>query len=424
MKKKIAWLIWGFGQEGQAAYAWLNKHYPKDEIVIHDERELNDEITQIEHWPADWSMVGNLCLSPGVSLYRPEVQQAIDTGVQLSSVSQLWFDHERENCTVIAVSGSKGKSTTASLIETFLKTSGYRVAIAGNVGEPLLAVKAQDYDYVVIELSSYQLASLDARMDCVVITSLYPEHLDWHGSEEQYYQDKLRLMSMSDKQIFHSKDAEQILEYQCDAKMLETQWNQNSQGIMLDGEMVLAAKTIPLQGAHNQDNVLLALRACEAVGVLIKQPQKSLKNFAALPHRLEKVGLFAGLEWINDSISTIPQSSLAAVNAFAGRSICLILGGHDRGVCWSRVAVELAGINHLNIIVLPENGERIAQALLKAGFQGRLDYAHELSHAVKLAVKHTPKGGTVLLSPGAPSYGQYQNFKQRGEAFVKAIKQL
>ena len=422
---KNLWIIWGYGLEGQAVEKWLQKKHPEIHYHIIDESNSDCLPGFTELDVVNWKGVHTLVLSPGVSLYREEVQAAVVAGVRLSSSTQLWLDEERAQTCVIGISGSKGKSTTASLLHHLLIQSGRKSALAGNVGEPLLSVDASQYDYIVLELSSYQLATLDASIDVAIITNLYPEHLDWHRSERQYYKDKLRLLDMSEISIYHDSWKEKLSLVNKNIPLaFKSLWKLNKDEISDNESGKLRSENISLKGAHNMQNVLLALQACNALDVNVDNPAKLLEGFRPLPHRLEDLGVMSGLKWVDDSISTIPQSSFVAIEALGADNLTVILGGHDRGISWVDFAEKVKGFSSLTLITMPENGDKIYAVLSQYGFRGILIKCDSLLNAVKHAHKTSDKGGTVLLSPGAPSYGDFNDFKERGCFYLECIKSL
>src|SRR6516165_11461505 len=210
--------VWGLGREGQAAIGFLRRHYPALPLVLLDD--ARDARIAYEHRDNTTCAFGReqivrtlqdvdvIVKSPGVSLYRGEIQAARRRGVQITSLMNLWFA-EKPDLTTIGVTGTKGKSTTASLIAHILTRLGRRVALAGNIGVPVTEIG--DVDYAVIEVSSYQAADFDGICDLGVLTSLYPEHTDWHLSVERYVRDKINLLRRSRRRIVNRDAADAIV---------------------------------------------------------------------------------------------------------------------------------------------------------------------------------------------------------------------
>jgi UDP-N-acetylmuramoylalanine--D-glutamate ligase len=301
------------------------------------------------------------------------------------------------------------------------------VRLAGNIGLPLLSCEDRDVDWWVIELSSYQLTDLEAAPTVAVILNLTAEHLDWHGGEQAYRQDKLRLAELAAGSVLVANAADLSL-----AGALSTYsnicWFNSQSGIhvesgrILDGPCVLPL-ILPkgLPGAHNLANTAAALTVLRVLGEEEETSLRAVSSFRSLPHRLQLVGERSGLRYVNDSISSTPVSTAAALEALAGQSITLIVGGLDRGLDWSPYMNAFKTCPAQAVIAIPENGERILDTMRSAGLQpdAGLHQVADLREAVKLAQRITPANGTVLLSPGAPSFPQFADYRDRGKQFAK-----
>ena len=330
----------------------------------------------------------------------------------------------------IGVTGSKGKSTTSALVHHLLAAGlGWDVGLAGNIGTPLLNAPAADW--YVAELSSYQCHDLDTSPHVAVVTRLFPEHLDWHGSEEQYYQDKLNLLCHQPEAVVLGDD-QRLREYAEKLTLAapifhtEEHVHGDDDGFFYQDEQLFPRSTLPLLGAHNVANLCTALTALRALGIDLLAHRHVLAeatvHFGALPHRLQPISDPAGqLTFINDSLSTTPQSAIAALEAFAGRSITVILGGTDRGLDYTPLATHLAHASaSVRVITVPDSGPRISEALRTVPGLVITD-ADDLTSAVAVARTVTPAGGVVLLSPAAPSYGRFTDHAHRAEVFRQAI---
>jgi UDP-N-acetylmuramoyl-L-alanine---L-glutamate ligase len=363
--------------------------------------------------------------SPGVSIYRDEVRELEAAGIRVTTSTALWLDEPRA-APVIGVTGTKGKSTTASLIAHLLRAAGATVELAGNVGRPaieLLDVPAPEL--YVLELSSYQIADLRTGVDVAVVTSLFPEHLDWHGSTERYFADKLRLLSLAplrlavingcDERLRDAATTARVVRYGC-----EGEFTLRGSAVVRRGDLIVGAEDLPLHGEHNLLNLAGALSAASAVDRLPADVTGALATFEALPHRLRSLGWREGVEWIDDSISTTPESTIAALRSFPERRpLVLIGGGFDREQDFASLGAELAR-RGVTVIALPANGERLVQAARAAGaIDGRLIEAEDLEAAIGLARRAAASGGVVLLSPAAPSFGQFASFEERGRRFAE-----
>jgi UDP-N-acetylmuramoylalanine--D-glutamate ligase len=259
-------------------------------------------------------------------------------------------------------------------------------------------------------------------------TRLFPEHQDWHGGVESYYAAKLRLVELLDGRPLWFNGGDPLLRARlagvpaARAVNAGTGLNAHDGALWRDGRQLMSATAWSLPGAHNLDNAALALALAEAAIGTVDEPGGALASFEALPHRLQPVPGPSRVGWINDSISTSPESTLAALKACGGRPV-LIAGGLERGASWCAV-VEWARAQGLSgLVALPDNGPRIAQEFEAAGAvdPGRLRCATTIEAAVEAAAALCPDGEIVLLSPGAPSFPQFSDFEERGSRFASAV---
>jgi UDP-N-acetylmuramoylalanine--D-glutamate ligase len=421
--------VWGLGREGHAAIALLRRHHPGLPIVLLDDdgdREkaaaLGSGITCAFGAPAIARALESLDLvvkSPGVSLYRPEILRARERGVRFTSLLNLWFAEPRAAATV-CVTGTKGKSTTAALVAHLLRALGRDVALAGNIGVALGEPETAAAEFVVIEVSSYQAADFDGLCDIAVLTSLYPEHLDWHGSLDNYYRDKLRLLGRARRAVAAREAAAVAPSLPPGAILFNDESALHARGAFVyDGARPVGEIANPyLARPHNRSNLCAALTVVKLCGGDLPAALAAASGFAPLPHRQQELGELGGVLVVDDSISTTPESALAALAVYAGCTVTLILGGYDRGIDYGKLVERLAGGAAGAVICLGASGERIHRALEGACFAGALHRAASMQEAAELARRLTPPGGVVLLSPAAPSYGQYRDFIERGRDFA------
>jgi UDP-N-acetylmuramoyl-L-alanine---L-glutamate ligase len=365
--------------------------------------------------------------SPGVSIHRAEIEELSAGGTPVTTATSLWLA-EHGPAGVLGVTGTKGKSTTAALAFHLARAAGVSAQLAGNIGVPALELLDRDAAAVtVLELSSYHTADLTSGPEVALVTNLYREHTDWHGSEEAYRAEKLRLLglpgvrvavlSARDERLAQSAPGVQTLRFGEPGG-----WDASADAITLRGEPVASAAELALRGEHNLLNLCAALTALEALGVEPPPLPAALDGFRALAHRLETVAERDGVEWVNDSISTTPESALAAIASFPGRELVLIAGGQDRGQDYGRLAGALAGAD-VTVIGVPSTGPRLVAAARSAGVApARAIDAPDLAAAVELARSLAADGAVVLLSPAAPSYDSYSNFEERGERFSELAR--
>jgi UDP-N-acetylmuramoylalanine--D-glutamate ligase len=299
---------------------------------------------------------------------------------------------------------------------------GERTALAGNIGLPLLELDGRHADLWTIELSSFQTGEAGS-VELGVVVSLAEEHLDWHGTRERYVADKLKLADVSRTLLV---DAQSPLLVQRTARHPRRAtfgdakgWHVAGDAILRGGERVLDFASLPLHGAHNAHNVCAALAAIELLGFDARKGADSLHSFRPLPHRLTRLGVCGGIEWIDDSISTTPDAALAALESVRGHAVTLILGGHDRGLDWNGFARELRSRPPHAVIVQGAAGSRIARTLRDADIACRIEETADLAAAVTRARALTARDAVVLLSPGAPSFDQFKDYAERGRAFAR-----
>jgi UDP-N-acetylmuramoylalanine--D-glutamate ligase len=405
--KRVA--LWGLGRETRALKGQLERRLPSAQIIG-----VLDDQTPPHDAEALLARTDVLVRSPGVSIYKPLIQHALASGVTVTTATGLWLA-ERGGRHVIGVTGTKGKSTTATVIAHLLGQLS-PTELAGNIGRPvidLLGIAAEVW--VVCELSSYQIADLTVGPEVAVLTNLYREHTDWHGSEAQYRADKLRLFELPGVRVTVGLP---------DGLAADTQssWHVDSDGAVCKGEaVVLLPAQIPLLGRHNAMNVATALSAIEAAGLSIPELPEGLEGLTALPHRLQTVcSDVDSVDWVDDSIATTPESTIAALRAFDGRPIILIAGGQDRDQEMSSLAQLLgARTEPTALILLPDTGDRLGAEASAAGLPtDRISHANDMPEAVALARAGVTTGTVVLLSPAAPSYNAYRDFEERGEHFA------
>jgi len=440
--------LWGWGREGRAAYHAIRTRLPQLELTLFcspdeaaDARGLHDARLLVETAATAERLGGFewIVKSPGISPYRAEALAAAEQGARLIGGTALWFGEQaatRAGGRTVCVTGTKGKSTTTSLLAHLLRAGGHRTALAGNIGLPLLEAldaleSPQPPQFWAIELSSYQTGDVGlsgARPDVAVALNIYPEHLDWHGSQARYVEDKLRLLTQARPRIAVLNAADPVLS----ALRLpdsEIRWFGDAAGWHLRGDAlwrgereVMDTASLPLPGRHNRGNLCAVLTAIEALGLDAAPLAPAAASFRPLPNRLQPIGEKDGVAYVNDSISTTPHATLAALECYAGRRIALLVGGHDRGIDWHGFAEAMRTRAPLAIVTMGENGPRI-HALLEAvagegGFA--LSAARDLADAMQQArAALGAQGGVVLLSPGAPSFGPYRDYVARGRHFAE-----
>ncbi|MBJ6978744.1 UDP-N-acetylmuramoyl-L-alanine--D-glutamate ligase [Luteimonas sp. MC1895] len=459
--------LWGWGREGRAAYQALRARLPAQPLTLFCSVEeavaadaLGDGLLAVETDASAGALSGFevVVKSPGISPYRPEALVAAHAGTAFIGGTALWFGERVADGEVargvVCVTGTKGKSTTTALLAHLLRAGGVRTALAGNIGLPLLEVLDDRADAWAVELSSYQTGDVAAggvRPDVAVVTNIFPEHLDWHGSEDRYVEDKLALVTRARPRVAVLNATDPRLARLAAGLDPATtlRWYGREDGWHLRGDVLHRGDTalfdtrgVPLPGRHNRGNLCAALAAIEALGHDAAALAPAVRGFRPLPHRLQPLGERDGIAWVNDSISTTPHATLAALDVYRDRRVALLVGGHDRGLDWSGFAAEMRRQAPSVIVTMGHNGPRIHALLAEMAEAGgfALRAAGDLASAVEaarhaLATRGGGRGGSdggdgdgdgdaaagevMLLSPGAPSFGAYRDYVERGRDFAR-----
>ncbi len=433
--KKI--LILGWGEEGQALYKYYRGLYPRLPLWIADQNKFTapkDKLVKTFYGKEYLDKLNDFELiakGPGISNWEPKIISAVDNGVELTSVAKIFFAKHRER--IIGVTGTKGKSTTSSLIYAILKASGKEVYLVGNIGaNPLELLNKSDKALFVYELSSYQLSVLPYSPHIAVFIDLFPDHLPYHRGFNNYAQAKANIslhQNKTDYFIFNGaypfiknlakKSLAKTIEYANKKKEING-------FLYYENKKVISLKDINLPGEHNLKNITAALTVAKLLKVNDKVIARSLSTFKGLSHRLELIGKYQGIEFYDDAISTTPESTLAAIEYLGPKLNSIFLGGEDRGYDFKQLAKKIASLDIAAIILLPDSGKRIKEALVKAYGQKPLPKilaTESMSTAVKFAYQHTSPSKVCLLSTASPSYSLFKNFKEKGDLFQKFVKE-
>jgi UDP-N-acetylmuramoylalanine--D-glutamate ligase len=433
--------VWGTGREGRAAVTAIAAHEPARLLAVDDSANFlsvpwEGELAELAPLAGGDHAFGALVAadvvvrSPGVPQTHPWMAELRSRGVVVTGGSALWMaDHAART---VGVTGSKGKSTTSSLISHLLAAAGRPNVFGGNIGVPLLDLPPAEL--YVLELSSYQCSDLTDSPRVAVVTSLFPEHLDAHGGEREYYRDKLNLLRHGPELIVINGADERLTAEVAgvtDASGFapvpvaadDSRFRVEADGLVYcSDEALFPRASFRLRGVHNGRNLCAALAVLDGMGVDVRDPAvaRAVASFVGLPHRLTEIEDPSGLTFVDDTLSTSPYSAMHAIDAYQGRPLTVLVGGTDRGLDYAPLRHHLADLE-LTVIGIPDSGPRILAEL--AGLPAvRTEEAEDLPSAVALARKLTGEGGVVLLSPAAPSYGRYRNFEHRSEAFAEAIR--
>ncbi|NVO01441.1 MAG: UDP-N-acetylmuramoyl-L-alanine--D-glutamate ligase [Bacteroidetes bacterium] len=446
--KKV--LILGFGREGQSTYHLLRKYFPEFFLTIADLDEniiaKNSFLEKDNYFEtilgADYlkciSKFDIVIKSPGISLNNIDIEFNPE---KIASQTDLFLRKYHKQ--VIGITGTKGKSTTSSLIFEILNSFSKNTLLVGNIGIPPFDVidKIDESTKIVCELSSHQLEFITVAPHISILLNLFQEHLDHYKSYLDYQKAKINILKYQSKDdffIFHQDDEliqeflrtnnfhSHIFSFSNSAKSEAGCFIKDNKIFFRNGnhlyEVFDKSQKIFLQGDHNFLNVMASINATILSGIPVDFIVNSIKEFKGLPHRIEFVGSFNEVDYYNDSISTIPEATIQAVKTLKNVST-LILGGHDRGIDYSVLVDFIRGSKIENIIFIAEAGKRIFELLKSNNIQSsRFFVVETMEEAVGISQKETSKNMICLLSPAAASYGMFKNFEERGDVFKKLIK--
>lgn len=426
-KKEV--LILGIGREGLDSFLFLRKLFPKKLISIADAKNIEEIDPKTEKILSKDNCIKYYggkdylkCLknfdiiikSPGIQFEKIKYSLGIDT--RLTSQTDLFFD----NCPgkIVGVTGTKGKSTTASIIYNVLKKNNINAYLVGNIETPSLSylLKATKKDVFVYEMSAHQLQFLKVSPQISVFLNIYPEHLDYYKDLKEYFNAKANItLYQTPKDYFIFNPNFSLI------KNLTTETR--AKKIAIDSSKY--SKLIPnFKNITHADNLAAIFEIGKIFKLTNAQIAKGITTFKSLPHRLEKVGKFQGIEFYDDSISTIPESAIYALDSLGEKVETMILGGMDRGIEFKKISDHISKSKVKNLILLPTSGKKIWQGIKKESKKKMQHFfVTNMEEAVKIAFKKTDSGSICLMSPASPSYNMFKDFKDRGYQFKKFVKQ-
>lgn len=448
-------VIAGYGVEGRSNLAYFQRKFPAAEFVITDERAVTDapKGVVVESGKDVFTRLGDADLVVRTASLPP---RSIATDGKIWSATNEFF--AKCPAPIIGVTGTKGKGTTCSLIASILRAAGKTVHLVGNIGVPALDVlpKISPDDFVVYELSSFQLWDLEKSPQVAVILMIEPDHLDVHESFEEYLDAKKNIrrhQSLRDTCLYHpmnkfsqqvaatsfdgllAKDGEPTCDL-CGGDALDFAARygvqEDNQVYVKDGyfcvqdRQICSIDHLKLPGGHNLGNACAAMSAVTGLGLNITDEQyaEGLAAFTGLPHRLKFVSEKNGVKFYDDSISTTPGSAIAAMKAFAAPKV-MILGGSHKGADFTDLATEITKNNLRSVILIGSEADRIEQALTEVRDCKIINLGiTQMDHIVQTSIQQAEPGDVVILSPACASFGMFKNYQDRGDQFIAAVKSL
>ena len=416
-------LILGFGREGRSTYSIIRRHLPDKKIGIADMRpiELDDANVTLhcgENYLDAIEQYDIVIKTPGIS-FR-DVMGPKETEVTCQTDLFMRFS----KCVCVGVTGTKGKTTTSTLIYGMAKQAGKKVCLIGNMGVPVLdSLESGDADIAVVEMSSHQLEYTTASPHIAVMTNIYPEHLDHYNGFSGYVAAKMNIVRHQVGCDYFICNAEQDFDkYFNFSRVIPTVIKVSKNGGRGDEDIIAAASANDrLKGIHNRQNVCLAATAARCLGIGESDILEAVRSFAGIENRMEPIGEYYGIQFYNDSIATIPHAVECAVDALDNVET-LIFGGMDRGIDYSEFEKYLETCKLRNIIGMPDTGVNICNALLERGCTKNIIIAKNMEEAVDAAFRFTSKGKSCIMSPAASSYNVYKDFEEKGKHYKELVK--
>ncbi len=449
--KKIA-ILW-YGKEGKSSLHFLIKIWvlPKDITILDGAKKIEGLAESFEyiHQTFDIHPDFNVVLgktyldtlktfdliikTPGISFYHDKIYPYRD---KITSQTQIFFDYYQGK--IIAVSWTKGKSTTSTVIYETLKNAKKNVQLVGNIGNPVLDcldsehLESQKKEYAVFEVSSYMLEGLKKKNYISVLVNIYADHIDWHNGFENYKNAKLNLLKGSKYMILRD---EVVKNQQLKKKELwdiylrifghTGNYTYKNWIFYVDKKKIFTDDWIILKGEHNMMNISAVVGICDIMKIDYKILEETLTTFAWLPHRMENIWIYGWITWIDDAISTTPESTIQAIQTFGKDIDTIFLWWTDRWYIFDELIATIIEYKIKNVVVFPDSGKRIFDAIKrKDAWEIKIFKTNDMREAVKFAYKYTQHSKIVLLSTASPSYSIWKNFEEKWNLFKKYIKEL
>ena len=429
--------ILGFGREGQATYEFIKTHLPSSKITVIDKCDVRSKIPNFDREPNvnvvfgedylnNLSQYDLIMKTPGVSFLGMDISSFKD---KITSQMELFLEANRDH--VIGITGTKGKSTTSSLISHILTVNGFDNILAGNIGVPVFNYVKDEYEdtIFVLEMSSHQLEFLKVSPKIAIVLNLFQDHLDHTGSVEEYYNSKMNIFAHQTPKdyMLYFKDNDNLnrivntrpfrgqpvtVSAKDDADIYLKNGN-----IYSNNEIVFNEE-IPRQilGQHNLINIMFAYKVAEILGLDHDKTLNAITSFKGLEYRLECIGEVNGVKYYVDTLATIPEATIQAIESIPNINT-LIFGGMDRGISYQGFAEQLTKSHIAHFICMPETGHTIGKELPES----RAYFVDTLEEAVELAKQITEPRTVCILSPAAASYKHFKNYQDKAEKYKELV---
>jgi UDP-N-acetylmuramoylalanine--D-glutamate ligase len=401
----------GEGREGKSFEAFIQENAQINSFSFVDQKQGPDYLSKLK--TVDFTKTV-IVKTPGCPGHLVPAPYTTPTRVFFDCVKQL-------GAKTIGITGTKGKTTTASLIAHIFTNAGYSIILAGNIGKPMIDYlkDANEHTIFVLELSSFQLAELEVSTDYAVITNLYRDHIDYHQTLENYWEAKRKIMRYMGKQnmVVYNPQTEVVLHWLAESE---------AQGLAIDPEEKVDMSKSQLIGDHNRLNFLLAKKLASTIGIDNFTISSALTTFKPIAHRLQKVRTVKGVTFIDDAIASQPEASIAGITACVrevGPVGCVMLGGQDRDYEFAELVKLLSTLLIPKLVLFPDTGAKI-KSMLPDNYNPEIFETDNMEKAVNWAATNTPSGSICLLSTASPSYSVWKDFEEKGDLFQKAVMNL
>lgn len=432
LKDKYVAIV-GFGKEGKSTYNFLRKYLPNQRLVIIDgnkdlldnnaylNNDKNIELVLGDNYLDNLDKYDVIIKSPGVRFKDIDISKFED---KITSQLGLVLDYYKDN--IIGITGTKGKSTTTSLITKILKDQGIDAYLLGNIGIPIFdnIDKMNEKSMMVIEMAALQLEYVKHSPHIGIILNLFEEHIDFFGTKEKYFLSKMNMFKFQDIHDYglYISSNNDLNCYVKNGNYKTNLVDIDKEITLEDGYMIFRGKKIYntnderlLLGSHNLSNIRFALYVSELLELDLKETIKTINSFLPLEHRMEFVGVFNGIKFYNDAIATIPDATINAIETL--KPDTLIFGGMDRGIDYTILINYFNNCSVSNFICMPETGYKIGDQIKNK----KVFYTENLKDAVSIAKEVTK--GVCVMSPAAPSYNAFKNFEEKGKLYKQYIKE-